>query len=138
MPEGKPIGVFPLKDKTHWNYTAKRHQVVVHKGLGRFKQYLEANGGLADYMRLLVNNFNAGAAENIMCRQLVSVGYKGVVYNCDFNQALELPMIDANGRTVTIDTLEEAIGSDVGIITGQHCFCCTAGAGSSCTGALTK
>ncbi|HEG44510.1 MAG TPA: radical SAM/Cys-rich domain protein, partial [Phycisphaerales bacterium] len=96
---------------------------ITNAPIGRFKQYLEANGGLADYMQLLVNNFNAGAAENIMCRQLVSVSFKGVVYNCDFNQALDLPMIDANGRIVTIDTLEEAIGSDVGIITGQHCFC---------------
>ncbi len=121
-----------------WGIVFNKLFTITNAPIGRFKQYLEANGGLADYMQLLVSNFNAGAAENIMCRRLVSVSYKGVVYNCDFNQALELPMIDANGRVVTIDTLEEAVGSDVGIITGGHCFCCTAGAGSSCTGALTK
>ncbi|MCK5641309.1 MAG: arsenosugar biosynthesis radical SAM protein ArsS [Gammaproteobacteria bacterium] len=111
---------------------------ITNAPIGRFKQYLEANGGLEDYMDLLVENFNPAAAGNIMCRSLVSVSYRGIVYNCDFNQALDLPMVGADGEIVTIDTLEAAMSGDMGIITGRHCFCCTAGAGSSCTGAISK
>jgi radical SAM/Cys-rich protein len=111
---------------------------ITNAPIGRFKQYLEANGGLEDYMDLLVENFNPAAAGNIMCRSLVSVSFKGVVYNCDFNQAIDLPMVDCDGEIVTIDTLGAAMRGDMEIITGRHCFCCTAGAGSSCMGTIAK
>lgn len=109
---------------------------ITNAPIGRFKDYLEANGGLKQYLKLLADNFNPDAAAGIMCRTLVSVDYRGVAYNCDFNQALDLPLTDAGGKTVTIDSIRQALGSDLGIITGPHCFCCTAGAGSSCTGSL--
>jgi len=111
---------------------------ITNAPIGRFRHYLEANGGLAQYMRLLAENFNPEAATAIMCRNLISVGYRGVLYNCDFNQALQLPIIDLKGRIGTIDSIDEILAADMGIITGSHCFCCTAGAGSSCTGALTE
>jgi hypothetical protein len=60
------------------------------------------------------------------------------MYNCDFNQALDLPLIDSEGNTVTIDHLDDVLREGLEIITGEHCFCCTAGAGSSCTGSLVK
>ncbi len=72
-----------------------------------------------------------------MCRILLSIDFRGIIYNCDFNQALDLPVIDPIGNIVTIDTIENVL-NDVEIITGSHCFCCTAGAGSSCTGTLLK
>ncbi len=106
--------------------------------IGRFKKYLQANGRLQQYLQLLAGNFNPDAVENIMCRNLVSVDYRGILYNCDFNQALDLPITDAAGNNITIEQLEDVLLGDLDIITGEHCFCCTAGDGSSCTGALTK
>jgi radical SAM/Cys-rich protein len=106
--------------------------------IGRFRKYLQANGRLQQYLQLLAGNFNPDAAENIMCRNLVSVDYRGILYNCDFNQALDLPITDAAGNNITVEQLEDVLSGDLDIITGEHCFCCTAGVGSSCTGALTK
>ncbi|MHC4617281.1 MAG: arsenosugar biosynthesis radical SAM (seleno)protein ArsS [Planctomycetota bacterium] len=111
---------------------------ITNAPIGRFKKYLRANGLLEQYLELLVENFNPDAAENIMCRNLVSADYRGILYNCDFNQALGLPIIERQGNTVTIEQLEYVLSSDLEIITGEHCFCCTAGAGSSCTGSLVK
>ena len=89
-------------------------------------------------MRLLVENFNPEAIENIMCRRLVSIDYKGLVYNCDFNQALNLPVMNNSDKPITIEQLDDVLQENIVIITDQHCFCCTAGAGSSCTGSLVK
>ena len=111
---------------------------ITNAPIGRFKQYLEANGQLEKYLQLLVENFNPSAAKNIMCRNLLSADYRGMVYNCDFNQALDLPVIDGSGKSVMIEQLEGILSKDLEIITDDHCFCCTAGAGSSCTGSLVK
>ncbi|MBA7466752.1 hypothetical protein ES707_01942 [subsurface metagenome] len=106
--------------------------------LGRFRSYLKANGRLKLYIKLLADNFNPEAAQNIMCRTLVSVDWQGILYNCDFNQAAGLPIRDRFGKIVEIDNIQEAIQSGQDIVTSEHCYCCTAGAGSSCTGALTQ
>lgn len=111
---------------------------ITNAPVGRFRQYLEANGELEKYLRLLEGNFNAAAAVNVMCRRLLSVDYRGVVYNCDFNQALGMPVRDSGGNAVSIDGLDEALGYGIDIVTDEHCYCCTAGAGSSCTGTLVK
>jgi len=106
--------------------------------IGRFRKNLEANGRLMQYQQLLVENFNPVAAENLMCRSLINIDYKGFLYNCDFNQALHLPIINSEGAGVTIEQLEDVLSEGLDIITGEHCFCCTAGAGSSCTGSLVE
>lgn len=111
---------------------------ITNAPIGRFRQYLKANGKLERYLQRLVENFNAEVAENIMCRNLLSVDYKGTVYNCDFNQALSLPIANGSGKPVTVEQLDNVLQGNIEIITGQHCFCCTAGAGSSCTGSLVK
>lgn len=111
---------------------------ITNAPIGRFKRFLEANGQLEQYQKLLVENFNPDAAQNIMCRTLVSVGYDGIVYNCDFNQALGLPIVDTGGDVVSIERLPKVLAEGIELITGDHCFCCTAGAGSSCTGSLIK
>ncbi len=72
-----------------------------------------------------------------MCRTLVSVDWKGFLYNCDFNQASGLPITGEDGGILKIDDLEEAARSGNELFLSQHCYCCTAGEGSSCTGALT-
>jgi hypothetical protein len=89
-------------------------------------------------MGLLVNHFNPATLATVMCRDLVSVGYEGTLYDCDFNQMLSMPILNERGgaRTIfDIDDLREMTGGR--IATGSHCFGCTAGAGSSCSGALT-
>lgn len=111
---------------------------ITNAPIGRFRQYLESNGLLEKYKQLLISNFNPDAVPNIMCRTLVSLDYRGIVYNCDFNQALNLPLIDSNGNIVTIDTLNDVLNEEINIITDSHCFCCTAGSGSSCTGSLVR
>lgn len=104
----------------------------------RFADFLHLNGQYAAYMGVLVNHFNPRTVPNLMCRSLVSVGWDGNLYDCDFNQMLELgmsPVHDTLG--LTIWKLESFSGlSGQRIATGSHCFGCTAGAGSGCGGAL--
>jgi len=100
----------------------------------RFAHALARDGRDAEYMRLLIDHFNPRAAEAVMCRNLVSVGWDGALYDCDFNQMLALP---AAGRRRTLWEIErlDAIDDDR-IAFRDHCYGCTAGAGSSCGGAL--
>ena len=90
------------------------------------------------YMSLLVNHFNPAAVPGLMCRSLLSVGWDGALYDCDFNQMLQIPLGAgpvAKARTVwDLDTFGGLDGARVA--TGQHCYGCTAGSGSSCSGAL--
>ncbi len=109
---------------------------ITNAPIGRFREYLEAKGSYERYMNLLATRFNPDAAGQIMCRTLVSVDWKGFLYNCDFNQASGIPITDADGGILKIDDLEEAAQSGNELFLAQHCYCCTAGEGSSCTGAL--
>lgn len=120
------------------NYRVRFNKLltITNAPIGRFRHFLAANGQLEQYQRLLEENFNPDAAENIMCRTLVSVGHDGVIYNCDFNQALGQPIIESNGQVLSIKRLPAALDEGFELITGDHCFCCTAGAGSSCAGSL--
>jgi radical SAM/Cys-rich protein len=110
---------------------------ITNAPIGRFREYLEAEGAFDRYLNLLATSFNPDTAGQIMCRTLVSADWKGFLYNCDFNQACGLPVTGADGRILKIDDLEEAARSGNELFLAQHCYCCTAGEGSSCTGALT-
>ncbi len=110
---------------------------IANAPLGRFREYLEAKGAFERYLNLLATSFNPDTAGSIMCRTLVSVDWKGFLYNCDFNQAAGLPIAGEDGRILKIDDLEEAAREGNELFLAQHCYCCTAGEGSSCTGALT-
>jgi radical SAM/Cys-rich protein len=111
---------------------------ITNMPIARFAHQLHQWDKYADYMGLLVNHFNPGTVEGLMCRALVSVGWDGRLYDCDFNQMLELPIGAAGKREALtiwdIDDLDALAGAPVA--TGAHCFGCTAGAGSSCGGAL--
>ncbi|MDD5669520.1 MAG: arsenosugar biosynthesis radical SAM protein ArsS [Candidatus Omnitrophica bacterium] len=111
---------------------------IVNAPINRFKHYLEVRGDFDEYMKLLINNFNRDVAADIMCRNLVSVGWDGILYDCDFNQSLGLSMRDSAGKIMEIrgGGLSDIEGKE--IIFENHCYCCTAGAGSSCQGALVK
>jgi radical SAM/Cys-rich protein len=107
---------------------------ITNMPISRFLEFLERQGQVERYMETLVNAFNPHAADGVMCRTMISVGWDGTLYDCDFNQMLELPV--DHGAPRTIAALLE--GGDLArtIVTDRHCFGCTAGAGSSCGGAL--
>src|ERR1700722_10606915 len=108
---------------------------ITNMPIARFANQLSAAGDHAAYMSLLVNHFNPATVDALMCRDLVSVGWDGQLYDCDFNQMLEIPL--GAGAASSIWDIDD-VGGLVGarISTGSHCFGCTAGAGSSCGGAI--
>jgi radical SAM/Cys-rich protein len=101
--------------------------------INRFLHFLEKSGRLAEYQRLLVDSFNPATVEGLMCRHLVSVDWQGRVFDCDFNQMIDLPM---GGRRRHLWDVDPGVLDGDGIAVGDHCYGCTAGAGSSCGGAL--
>ena len=109
---------------------------ITNMPIKRFLHDLQREDKLDAYMELLANSFNPHAAESIMCRDLVSVAWDGGLFDCDFNQMLELPL---GARYKTIWDIESTTQLDGKSITfADHCFGCTAGAGSSCGGSLTQ
>lgn len=108
---------------------------ITNVPIGRFRDQLEIRGELATYRDTLVERFNGAAAPSIMCRSLISVDWKGRLYNCDFNQAAGLPICTKDGVPMTVRHLAEATRHGTPLILGEHCFSCTAGEGSSCSGA---
>jgi radical SAM/Cys-rich protein len=106
--------------------------VLNNMPISRFLEWLEASGNLAAYMERLVNAYNPGAVEGLMCRNTLSVGWDGRLYDCDFNQMLDLEIDLPRGPR--IDDFDEAVWQRRRIVTARHCFGCTAGAGSSCGG----
>jgi radical SAM/Cys-rich protein len=103
--------------------------------IGRFLEYLITSDNLADYMQELTGAFNRNAAENVMCRSTLSVGWDGTLYDCDFNQMLCLSV--NHGAPKTILNFDMSKLGTRQIVLNDHCFACTAGAGSSCQGATT-
>ena len=106
--------------------------------LGRFSQHLKKNELEEDYITFLANNFNPSTLDFIMCRSLISVDYKGFVYDCDFNQIANLPCINEKGEPIHLNTLLEEESLDIirEVRVRDYCFGCTAGSGSSCSGVL--
>jgi len=106
--------------------------------IGRFASYLRRSGRLEEYMQLLIHAFNPATISGLMCRNTISIGWRGEVYDCDFNQQLGMQWSSNGGskRLFLWDIDPESLeGRD--IMTGDHCFGCTAGAGSSCGGAIS-
>jgi radical SAM/Cys-rich protein len=99
----------------------------------RFLDYLLASGNYEGYMERLSAVFNPGAVAGLMCRDTLSVGWDGRLYDCDFNQMLEMPVASEGSRTVFDFRREFLEGRPVRV--GRHCLGCTAGQGSSCSGA---
>jgi radical SAM/Cys-rich protein len=104
--------------------------------ISRFLEWLESSGNLQAYMQLLANAYNPATIAGLMCRNTLSVGWDGRLYDCDFNQMLELDARYADGRAAHIRDFDPAHLAARSIVTGRHCFGCTAGAGSSCGGAI--
>ena len=107
---------------------------ITNMPIKRFAHELRRDGQFEAYMDLLVQNFSADNLSELMCRSLISVAHDGTIYDCDFNQALALPMPGERKSIFDIDALGSLEGNP--ITTASHCFGCTAGSGSSCGGAL--
>ncbi len=112
-----------------------RLYTITNMPINRFLTDLVRHGHHDRYMELLVEKFNPAAIDGVMCRTLVSVGWDGTLYDCDFNQMLAMPI--NSGLPQHIREFDAFALARRRILTGAHCFGCTAGRGSSCGGALT-
>jgi radical SAM/Cys-rich protein len=108
---------------------------ITNMPISRFLEYLLRSGNYARYMEKLVAAYNPSAAANVMCRTMISVGWDGTLYDCDFNQMLELPVVPTVPQHIRDFAAATLAARE--IVIGQHCYGCTAGAGSSCGGATT-
>lgn len=141
-----PLGAFlpPPQAKLEQDY---RHELktlfdidfnqlftITNMPIKRFSDYLKRNDQWDSYMALLVNNFNPAAVAGVMCRNLISIGWDGAVYDCDFNQMLEIPAAFNPTTIFDIPSFESLTQQPIAL--ADHCYGCTAGAGSSCGGAL--
>lgn len=127
----------------HFGIVFNKLWTITNMPIKRFEHALKRDGVYDGYMTKLVDAHNPCNVAGVMCRSLVSVGWQGSVYDCDFNQMLQMPVdgvegeehvVEAGSRKLWDFTPDELIGRS--IRTGAHCFGCTAGAGSSCTGSL--
>ena len=134
--------------KNHFGIVFNQLYTITNLPIARFAAYLRHNNKLDEYMALLIGAFNPATIDGLMCRNTISVGWRGEVYDCDFNQQLDLQWQNRNGSGLflwdidpgQVDNLETIGGREsvLGrqIMMGDHCFGCTAGAGSSCGGAI--
>ena len=107
---------------------------ITNLPISRFLDYLWISGQYEQYMVKLVNAFNPKSVDELMCRNTISVGWNGLLHDCDFNQMLNLGL--EKNAPQTIQEFDSELLTNRPIITNQHCFGCTAGAGSGCQGAL--
>jgi radical SAM/Cys-rich protein len=125
--------------KEHFGIVFNKLYALANLPIGRFASYLRHNGKLEEYMQLLIHAFNPATISGLMCRNTISVGWRGEVYDCDFNQQLGMQWSsnpDMSGLFLW-DIDPESL-EDCDIMTGDHCFGCAAGAGSSCGGAISS
>ncbi len=123
------------------NFDSEFNQLftITNLPIGRTKFYLQRTKLYTPYLKFLEDNFNPTTVEHLMCRNELSIDYRGNVYDCDFNQMEEIPAQSGTGETLTVSKLLAAGSLDIidEIRTASYCYGCTAGCGSSCGGALT-
>jgi radical SAM/Cys-rich protein len=141
-----PVGTFLPGEQAGlqalWKREMKRRYDIVFDQLytitnmpiSRFLSFLEERGRTAEYLTTLANAFNAAAARGVMCRNTLSVGWDGTLYDCDFNQMLELPVNHGAPSRIQDASMDRLRHRTIEV--GPHCFGCTAGSGSSCGGAI--
>ena len=120
--------------KRHFDIDFHRLYTITNMPIARYKSWLNNDGKLADYMTLLREAFNPAAVQGLMCRNTLSIGWLGEVYDCDFNQ--QLGMQWKNGKPLFLWDIDPDLIEGRDIALGDHCFGCTAGHGSSCAGVL--
>jgi radical SAM/Cys-rich protein len=141
-----PVGAFlpagQASLEAEWKRELARHHGVrfdalytlTNMPISRFLEWLQDSGNLEEYLQRLVQAFNPAAAAGVMCRNTLSVGWDGSLYDCDFNQMLELQLLEGPAHIADFDPDVLARRE---IRVGRHCFGCSAGRGSSCGGSIT-
>ncbi len=135
MPATQEVLEPQFKDKLENNYDVVFNNLIAITNLpiARFLDFLLESGNYEDYMEQLVNAFNPATVKNLMCRNTISVSWDGHLYDCDFNQMLELK-VDSKSNHLSNFDIEQLKQRNV--VLNQHCYGCTAGAGSSCGGEI--
>lgn len=123
--------------KKHFGIEFHDLYCIANMPIARFASYLKRNNQLEEYMHLLRQSFNPSTISGLMCRNTINVSWTGDVYDCDFNQMLQMPSGSAE-QPLKVWQLDPQKFQDSPIKTGSHCFGCTAGAGSSCGGSLSE
>ncbi|HJQ57331.1 MAG TPA: arsenosugar biosynthesis radical SAM (seleno)protein ArsS [Vineibacter sp.] len=139
-PAGAFLGASQSTAEREWRQSLEREHgvtfdrlfVLNNMPISRFLEWLQQSGNLESYMQRLVQAFNPAAVAGLMCRNTLSVGWDGRLYDCDFNQMLDLEVALPEGPHISTFNEESWLGRT--IVTARHCFGCTAGAGSSCGG----
>jgi len=127
---------YKIEMKKHFDIDFHSLYCITNMPIARYASYLKRNKKLQEYNELLVESFNPSSVQSVMCRDTISVDWQGTVFDCDFNQQLNLGLVDQQPTKVwelELDQFEQTP-----IRTAPHCFGCTAGAGSSCGGALVE
>ncbi len=128
-------GDYKVRLMDDWQIEFNELHTITNMPISRFGSMLMSKGQFHDYMQLLIDNYQPKNLNTVMCRTTVSVDYLGNLYDCDFNQMLEMPIPGADKPRQISDLLSNDLrGED--IVVAGHCFGCTAGQGSSCSGAL--
>ena len=122
--------------KEHFDIVFNKLYTITNLPIARFASYLRHNNKLEEYMQLLVDNFNPATINGLMCRNTISVSWRGEVYDCDFNQQLGMQWNYPDRAGMFVWDIDPNAVEGHEIMTGDHCFGCTAGAGSSCGGAI--
>jgi radical SAM/Cys-rich protein len=121
--------------RAHFGVVFNKLFTITNLPIARFASFLRNSGKHAEYMELIAGAFNPHTVAGLMCRNTINVGWQGEVFDCDFNQMLKMNW-RAGGEVLHLWDIDPAAVEDREILTGSHCFGCTAGAGSSCGGAL--
>ena len=125
---------FKKKLKKGWDIEFHDLYAITNLPVSRYLNYLVASNNYEDYMEKLVNAYNPTAAANVMCRNSISISWDGFIFDCDFNQMLDLKVATKGGQHLTEFNAEDL--SKRKVIVNEHCYGCTAGAGSSCGGTV--
>ncbi len=118
-----------------YNIVFNNLYTITNMPINRYEESLRREGKLNTYYKLLKENFNEKNLENLMCKKTISVNWLGEIYDCDFNQQINFRK--NKGPKTLFDLLDESFTFDYGVAVKEHCFACTAGAGSSCGGTLS-
>lgn len=122
--------------RAHFGIEFNRLFTITNLPVSRFASWLRNNGKLQDYMQVLVEAFNPATVDGLMCRDTINVSWLGEVFDCDFNQMMKLRMGGPHHPRRHLWDIDPALIEGESIATADHCFGCTAGAGSSCGGAI--
>ena len=134
-PQAKLEADYKRELRKHFGVLFNSLYTITNLPIARFGSFLRHNNKLEEYMELLIKSFNPATVGGLMCHDTISVGWRGEVYDCDFNQ--QLGMQWTNGKPLFLWEVDPDKIENREVMTGDHCFGCTAGAGSSCGRAIT-